>query len=88
MKRVKGVVFNQDKSRFALVWDNVQEVIKVSKQLDEPIDYAPKEMGEGFTVLETHSMQEVLDFRANPLRQNYNLVLKQSKGREVSLDIN
>jgi len=56
IKRVKNVVFNQDRTRFAILWTNSQETV----ELIDPVPQSQvrqwessEEAGEGFTVLET-----------------------------------
>lgn len=87
-KRIKKLVFNQDKSQFAILWCNIPKHIEVDYNDYESLkDYCESQanhpkMNEGFTLYDSTSLKQVFSFNQSQFRvpsiRNYTI-------RDISL---
>lgn len=86
IKKVKDVVFNQDHSRLALVWTNIQEEVTIDQPpFQNTPEFAPKDpVADGFSLFEAQTMKKVLEFNYEALLRDRNVAFRKKEGSGIA----
>ena len=82
IKRIKNIVLNQNKSRFALIWENCKQKVVIDNTIHK-FDYesalkfykADQEPYSGFTIFDSQTLKEIVDFTPVSMTEKYQMKL-------------